>query len=370
MTCIAFSEDDRRYMARALALAERGLYTTTPNPRVGCVIVRDGRIVGEGWHRRAGEAHAEVAAFADARARGHDVRGATLYVTLEPCNGYGRTPPCVDAVIRAGVARVVAAMHDPNPANASGAARLRESGMQVDVGLLAAEAGALNVGFVSRMERGLPWVRSKIAASLDGRTALASGESRWITGEPARADGHAWRARACAVLTGVGTVLHDDPQLNVRHVSTTRQPLRVVIDRHADTPPRARVLDGGNALLVTSGARNNEWPAGVETLALPDAEGRVDLAALMRELAGRSLNELHVEAGAKLNGALLRAGLIDELVVYVAPAVIGDPARGMFDFPAPLSSLAERVNLEWTSVDRVGDDLRIIARIRKAPLAQ
>ena len=249
-------------MARALALAERGLYTTTPNPRVGCVIVKDGRIVGEGWHERAGEAHAEVAALADARAKRHDVRGATLYVTLEPCNRHGRTPPCVDAVVAAGIARVVAAILDPNPAQASGAARLREAGVVADVGLLDSEAAALNVGFISRMQRGLPWVRSKIAASLDGRTALASGESRWITGAAARADGHGWRARACAVLTGVGTVLHDDPRLNVREVTTARQPLRVIVDRLADTPPRARILENGNALLVTAGARNEAWPAG------------------------------------------------------------------------------------------------------------
>jgi diaminohydroxyphosphoribosylaminopyrimidine deaminase/5-amino-6-(5-phosphoribosylamino)uracil reductase len=367
VTGVSFSEEDRGHMARALALAERGLCTTTPNPRVGSVIVRDGHVLGEGWHARAGEAHAEVAALADARAKGRDVRGATLYVTLEPCNRHGRTPPCVDAVVAAGIARVVAAMHDPNPEQALGAARLREAGVQVDVGLLEGEATSLNVGFVSRMRRGRPWVRSKIAASLDGRTALASGESRWITGAAARADGHAWRARACAVLTGVGTVLHDDPQLTVRDVPTPRQPLRVIVDRHADTPPRARVLADGHALFVTAGARNLEWPAGVETVTLPDADGRIDLAAMMRELARRGMNEVHVEAGAKLNGALLRAALIDELVVYVAGTLIGDPARGMFELPAPLDSLARRIDLEWTSVDRIGDDLRIVARVDSAP---
>ena len=352
-------------MARALALAARGLYTTTPNPRVGCVIVSDDRVVGEGWHRRAGEAHAEVAALADARDRGQDVRGATLYVTLEPCNSEGRTPPCVDAIIGAGIARVVVAMHDPNPVNAAGAARLRAAGVRVDIGLLEHEATELNVGFVSRMQRGLPWVRSKIAASLDGRTALAGGASRWITGEVARADGHAWRARACAVLTGVGTVLHDDPQLTVRHVTTSRQPLRVVVDRHASTPPDARVLEDGNALLATAGASNPQWPAAVEVVALPDGNGRVALDALLRELARRGANEVHVEAGAKLNGALMRAGLIDELVVYFAGALIGDPARGMFEFPAPLASLADRVSLDWTSVERVGGDLRVVARVRR-----
>ena len=351
-------------MQEALRLAALAIGACEPNPRVGCVIVNDGRIVGEGWHERAGEAHAEVAALADARARRHDVRGATLYVTLEPCNRHGRTPPCVEAVVAAGIARVVAAMHDPNPAQAAGVARLREAGVVADVGLLDREAAALNVGFVSRMQRGLPWVRSKIAASLDGRTALASGESRWITGAAARTDGHRWRARACAVLTGVGTVLHDDPRLNVREVPTPRQPLRVIVDRLADTPAHARILENGNALLVTAGARNEAWPAGVETLALPDGDGRIDLVAMMRELAARGMNEVHVEAGAKLNGALLRACLVDELVVYVAGAVIGDPARGMFEFPAPLASLSQRIDVEWASVDRVGDDLRIIARVR------
>ena len=358
---VGVHEDDRATW-RALALAERGLYTTTPNPRVGCVVVKDGAIIGEGCHARAGEAHAEAAALADARTHGHDPRGATLYVTLEPCARQGRTPACADAVLDAGIARVVAAMHDPNPAQRGGAERLRRAGTRIDVGLLDAEASALNVGFVSRMTRGRPWVRTKLAASLDGRTALASGESRWITGAPARADGHAWRARACAVMTGVGTVLHDDPQLTVRDVATTRQPLRVVVDRHADTPANARVLADGNALVVTAGARNAQWPT--ECLVLPDDKGRVDLEALLRTLAGRGINELHVEAGAKLNGALLEAGLIDELLIYLAGAVIGDPARGMFEFASPLASLGQRMNLEWTSIERLGDDLRIVARVK------
>ena len=363
------ASDDRSFMARALALAERGLYTTTPNPRVGCVVVKDGSIVGEGWHARSGEAHAEQAALDDARSKGQDVRGATLYVTLEPCNRHGRTPPCVDAVIGAGIGRVVAAMLDPNPAQANGAARLRDAGVVVDVGLMESEATELNVGFVSRMTRGVPWVRSKIAASLDGRTALMNGDSRWITGPDARADGHAWRARACAIVTGVGTVLRDDPALTVREVATPRQPLRVVVDRDADTPVDARVFADGNALVVTAGSRNDRWPAGVETLALPNAEGRVDLVALLRELARRGVNEVHVEAGAKLNGALITGGLVDELVVYLAPAVIGDPARGMFECAAPLDSLAARVNLDWMSVDRFGADLRIVARVRRSAAA-
>jgi len=363
------ASDDRSFMARALVLAERGLYTTTPNPRVGCVVVKDGSIVGEGWHARSGEAHAEQAALDDARSKGQDVRGATLYVTLEPCNRHGRTPPCVDAVIGAGIGRVVAAMLDPNPAQANGAARLRDAGVVVDVGLMESEATELNVGFVSRMTRGVPWVRSKIAASLDGRTALMNGDSRWITGPDARADGHAWRARACAIVTGVGTVLRDDPALTVREVATPRQPLRVVVDRDADTPVDARVFADGNALVVTAGSRNDRWPAGVETLALPNAEGRVDLVALLRELARRGVNEVHVEAGAKLNGALITGGLVDELVIYLAPAVIGDPARGMFECAAPLDSLAARVNLDWMSVDRFGADLRIVARVRRSAAA-
>jgi diaminohydroxyphosphoribosylaminopyrimidine deaminase / 5-amino-6-(5-phosphoribosylamino)uracil reductase len=358
------SDDDRRHMARALALAERGLYTATPNPRVGCVVVKDGEVIGEGWHARAGEAHAEVAALADAHTKGQDANGATLYVTLEPCDRHGRTPPCVDALLAAGIARVVAAMQDPNPAQAGGAVRLRAAGVRVDVGLCEAEASAQNVGFVSRMTRGRPWVRTKLAASLDGRTALTSGESRWITGAPARADGHAWRARACAIVTGVGTVLHDDPQLTVRDVATARQPLRVIVDRHADTPAKARVLDGGNALVVTAGTHNEAWPPGTQWLPMPDGEARVDLVALLHALADRGVNEVHVEAGAKLNGALLHAGLIDELLLYVAPAVIGDPARGMFELATPLASLGKRVNVEWTAIDRIGDDLRIVARLR------
>jgi len=359
-----FDDADRAFMARALRLAERGLYTATPNPRVGCVIVRDGEVLGEGWHERAGLPHAEVNALADARARGHDPRGATLYVTLEPCNHTGRTPPCTEALVGAGIGRVVIAMADPNPLAAHGAARLRAAGLRVDLGLLEDDARELNIGFVSRSTRGRPWVRMKAAASLDGRTALANGASQWITGEAARADGHRWRARACAVLTGIGTVRQDDPQLTVRAVDTPRQPLRIVVDRHGQTPPTARALAGGGALIVTSGARNPDWPADVEALPLPDAEGRVDLAAMMRELGARGMNELHVEAGGRLNGALLAAGLVDELLVYLAPCVIGDPARGVADFRDGLVRLADRVPLAIRAVDRVGADLRIVARVQ------
>jgi diaminohydroxyphosphoribosylaminopyrimidine deaminase/5-amino-6-(5-phosphoribosylamino)uracil reductase len=363
MTATAFGDEDRRYMALALVLAERGLFTATPNPRVGCVVVRDGQVLGEGWHERAGGPHAEAAALADARAKGFDVRGATMYVTLEPCNNHGRTPPCVDAVLDAGIARVVAAMADPNPVQAGSRERLHAGGVRVDTGLREQEALAQNVGFVSRMTRGRPWLRTKLAASLDARTALVNGESRWITGSHARADGHRWRARACAILTGIGTVRSDDPELTVRAVATPRQPLRVIVDRHAETPSDARVLADGAALVVTTGARNPRWPEHVEVLVLPDPDGRVDLHAKMRALARRGCNEVHVEAGARLNAALLGAGLIDELLLYLAPSLIGDPARGLFERATPLASLAERVSLEWTSTERIGGDLRIVARV-------
>jgi diaminohydroxyphosphoribosylaminopyrimidine deaminase/5-amino-6-(5-phosphoribosylamino)uracil reductase len=359
-----FTDVDRAHMRRALDLAERGLFTTTPNPRVGCVLVRDGAVIGEGWHQRAGDPHAEVNALADARARGHAARGATAYVTLEPCNHTGRTPPCTEALLAAGLARVVIGARDPNPQAAHGAARLAAAGIDVETGLLAEEAEELNIGFVSRMTRGRPWVRLKTAASLDGRTALAGGESQWITGEAARADGHRYRARACAVLTGIGTILQDDPRLDVRAVATPRQPRRVIVDRHAQTPVEARVLSGGGAIVVTNGACNSRWPAGVEVLPLPDGNGRVDLQALMRRLADRGVNELHVEAGGKLNGALLLAGVVDELLIYMAPCLLGDPARGIAEFAGGgLALLADRVPLAIRALDRIGGDLRVIARV-------
>jgi diaminohydroxyphosphoribosylaminopyrimidine deaminase / 5-amino-6-(5-phosphoribosylamino)uracil reductase len=359
----AFSESDRDHMTRAMALAARGLFSTTPNPRVGSVIVKDGMVIGEGFHVRAGEPHAEANALADVRARGHDARGATMYVTLEPCNAHGRTPPCVDSVIAAGVKRVVVALRDPNPGQANGGDRLCAAGVLVDYGLLESESRELNIGFVSRMTRGRPWVRAKVAASIDGRTALANGASQWITGPEARADGHAWRARACAILTGVGTVLQDDPELTVRALATPRQPLRIVVDRHGQTPPNARVLADGNVLIVTAGERNEAWPQQLQVLALPDANGRVDLPALLRALAARGVNELHVESGAKLTGALLDAGLLDELLMYLAPALIGDPARGMVEHASPLLTLGAATRLAWHGVERVGSDLRVLARV-------
>lgn len=354
----SFSAFDHAMMRRALALAERGLYTTTPNPRVGCVLTQGERIVAEGWHEKAGAPHAETLALA---AAGGAARGATAYVTLEPCNHYGRTPPCTDALAGAGIARVVAAMRDPNPEAARGAGRLAAAGVRFEQGLLEDEARELNIGFVSRVTRGRPWVRMKIAATLDGRTALANGKSQWITGADARRDGHHWRARACALLTGIGTVRADDPRLTVREVDTPRQPLRVLVDSRLETPPGARILQGGN-VLVFCGATGNEPPQGVEAIALPDARGKVDLRAMLAELARRGVNELHVEAGFKLNGSLLRERCVDELLIYLAPSILGDAAQGMFDLPA-VAALDERIQLTLRSVDRIGTDLRILARL-------
>jgi len=352
-----FSAFDHAMMRRALALAEKGLYTATPNPRVGCVIAKGEHVVGEGWHERAGAPHAEANALVQASAT---AKGGTVYVTLEPCNHHGRTPPCAESLISAGVVRVVAAMRDPNPQAAKGGDRLADAGIRFESGLLQEEARELNIGFVSRMTRGRPWVRMKIAATLDGRTALASGKSQWITGPEARKDGHRWRARACAIATGAGTVRADDPQLTVRDVETTRQPLRVIIDSHLETPPRARVLQGEKAL-VFAAASGKSLP-NAEVVVLPNAGGKVDLAKMLAELARRGVNELHVEAGSKLNGSLMREGCVDELLVYLNPSLLGDAAQGMVNL-AEMASLDERVALTIRSLDRVGDDIRIVARI-------
>ena len=350
-------------MARALRLAQKGMYSTTPNPRVGCVIVKDGAIVGEGWHRKAGEAHAEVEAL---RVAGRAARGSTVYVTLEPCSHHGRTPPCAAALIDAGVVRVVAAMEDPNPQVAGrGMAMLIDAGISAQCGLLAAEASDLNVGFVSRMSRGRPWVRLKMAASLDGKTALLNGASQWITGPAARQDGHRWRARACAILSGIGTVRDDDPQLNVRGVLSDRQPLKVVVDSRLELSPEARVLAGGGLLLATAVEDRSRAKAlcarGAEVMPFPDGSGRVDLVALMAELAWRGVNEVHVEGGSRLSGALLNEGLVDELLLYLAPCLIGDKARGMFDMPE-LTSLDSKRRLVVRDMRMVGGDLRVVAR--------
>lgn len=357
---------DSQWMAQALRLAELGLYTTSPNPRVGCVIVQGDKVVGEGWHERAGEPHAEVHAL---RAAGSSARGATAFVTLEPCSHFGRTPPCADALIAAGIARVVVAMQDPNPLVAGqGISKLRSAGITVESGLMEAAARGLNAGFVTRMTRGLPLVRSKIAASLDGRTALANGISKWITGEAARSDVQHWRARSCAILTGSGTVLADDPQLNVRANDAARQPLRVVLDSGLRTPPTAKVLQSGKTLIYASAAdaakQKTLAACGAEVVILPGTDGRVDMHAVLRDLAQRGMNEVLVEAGRKLNGALLKAGLVDELVLYLAPQFLGDAARGLADL-GELTQLQQRVALEWNDVRQVGTDLRIIAKITR-----
>ncbi|KAB2838417.1 MAG: bifunctional diaminohydroxyphosphoribosylaminopyrimidine deaminase/5-amino-6-(5-phosphoribosylamino)uracil reductase RibD, partial [Burkholderiales bacterium] len=319
-------------MRRALRLAALGLYSTTPNPRVGCVLVREGSIVGEGWHQRAGEPHAEVLAL---RAAGAEARGATAYVSLEPCCHTGRTAPCTEALITAGVVRVVCAVRDPNPRVAGqGITRLRVAGVEVIEGLREDEARELNLGFFSRMQRGRPWLRAKMAASLDGRIAAPDGSSQWITGPEARRDGHHWRARACAILTAGGTVRADDPRLNVREVETGRQPLRIVVDAHAQVPVGAKIFEAPGALLVHAGHVPEGLPETVQTLALPDRRGKVDLGALLTELGRREINELHVEAGAGLTGALIDEGLVDELLLYFAPCLLGDGGRGMFTLPS------------------------------------
>lgn len=362
---MSFSAVDHGMMARALQLAEHGLWTTSPNPRVGCVLVRDGQMVGEGWHKQAGGAHAEVNAL---RAAGHLARGATAYVTLEPCSHHGRTPPCAEALIAAGVSRVVAAMTDPNPlVSGKGLALLHGAGIATASGLLENEARELNIGFVSRMTRARPWLRLKTAASLDGKTALNNGLSQWITGPAARLDGQRWRARACAILTGIGTVRNDDPQLNVRDIETTRQPLRVVVDSRLETPLTARILRGGPVLIVAAvdNAEKIELlrSTGAEVLIFPNAVGKVELKDLLEELGRRGINEVHAEAGFKLNGSLLREGLVDELLLYLAPCLIGHEASGLFNLPE-LTTLDGKRLLQIRDLRQLGEDIRLIARFR------
>ena len=369
---VELSTLDRRRLQEALLLAESSFGLTEPNPRVGCVIgLEDGRVLGRGATQQAGGPHAEVMALRDAQAQGHRTQGATAWVTLEPCAHHGRTPPCCDALIAAGLSRVVVALADPFPqVNGAGVARLRAAGINVLLadgkadGDIAAAARDINIGFLSRVQRGTPWVRMKIAASMDGVTALADGQSQWITGDAARRDGHAWRRRASAVMTGIGTVLADDPQLDVRWVPTAAQPLRVVVDSTWRLPLSARLLRGPGAVLVV-GANDPKLapPAlaacGATLLHVPAAEGRVDLASMLRQLAARGVNELHVEAGAVLNGALLRAGLVDELLFYMALRLVG-PGRPMALWPA-LPTLDGALNFKLVDVKQLGDDLRIRA---------
>lgn len=370
--------DDARMMARAIVLARRGLYTTDPNPRVGCVLVQAGEVVGEGFHRRAGEPHAERNAIEHAGAR---ALGATAYVTLEPCCHYGRTPPCTDALLAAGVARVVVGMEDPNPlVRGKGLSRLRAAGVEVTTGVLEGDARALNPGFEQRMRGGLPYVRCKLAASLDGRTAMASGESRWITSADARRDVHRLRARSSAVITGIGTVLADDPHMNVRlgpeefpalwPDELPRQPLRVVVDSALRMPLDARMLSLPGATLIATCedspraiARANAVGAEVRVFP-PDPAGRVDLHLLLCYLAEREINEVLIEAGPTLAGAAMDLDIVDEMVLYVAPHLMGDAARGLFHLPG-IARMEQRIGLIIAATHRVGADLKLV--LRRAP---
>ena len=368
-----WSAADRSWMSRALMLAERGLYTTEPNPRVGCVLVADGEVVGEGWHVRAGEGHAEVNALAQA---GERARGATAYVTLEPCSHFGKTPPCADALITAGVSRMVAAMQDPNPQVAGkGLQRLREAGIAVECGLLEEQARALNPGFIKRMQQGLPWVRVKLAMSLDGRTAMASGGSKWIIGPAARADVQRLRARSGAVVSGADSVLLDDSALTVRAselglpsdeaaAAAERQPLRVLIDSLRRVPLEQRFFrEAGPSLVISTSAEqaaDDYLAAGSELLAVPGADGKVDLQAVLQILAERGCNEVLVEAGAGLSGAFWRAGLVDELIVYMAPRLLGSQARPLMQLP--FESMSEAMDVAVTDMRAIGQDWRITAR--------
>lgn len=358
-----FSIADVEFMAQALRLARKGLYTTHPNPRVGCVLVQNAEIVGEGWHERAGGPHAEINAIDEA---GEKARGATAYISLEPCCHQGLTPPCTDALIQAGISRVVAAMPDPNPeVSGQGMQALEKAGVKTSIGLLQQEAEALNQGFIKRMQHQRPYVRLKQAISLDGRTAMASGESKWISGAAARADVQRLRAQSSAILTGSGTVLADDPSLNVRDLDIGRQPLRVVVDSVLSTPEAAKMFSlEGDTLIVTASGDPNRVAvyvnAGAEVLCLPGSVGKVDLTALLEHLGEQQINEVLVEAGTVLSGGLLGAGLVDELIIYLSPHIMGNNARGMFNLPA-IEQMADRIPMQINDVTAVGDDWRITA---------
>ncbi len=365
--------NDTSWMDRSLALARQARLLCPPNPAVGCVLVSaQGELIGEGHTQATGHAHAEVMALRDALAKGHPTQGATAYVTLEPCVHQGRTGPCCDALVTAGVKQVVASLEDPNPQVAGqGFARLRAAGIEVVVGPGAAESRELNLGFFSRMVRKTPWVRLKVAASLDGKTALPNGASQWITSSAARADGHAWRAQACAVLTGIGTVTSDDPRLDVRLATTPGQPQLVVVDSRLETPLNAQLFMPGRALTMYAAVPDEAKQAalqaqGAQVIYKPetqaDARHKVDLAAMLQDLAAREINEVHVEAGHKLNGSLIRAGLVDEFLIYLAPKLLGQGAD-MASF-GPLTALSQAVALEFKSTQMLGPDLRILARVQ------
>ena len=363
------TESDIHWMSLALTWAEKAMYITTPNPRVGCVIVNaQGVLLGAGHTQIAGQAHAEIMALRDAKQQGHDVAGATAYVTLEPCSHQGHTGPCCDALIQAGLARVVVAVQDPNPqVSGNGIARLRQAGIQVDVGVLEDKARSLNLGFFKRMTQGIPWMRLKVAASLDGQTALSNGVSQWITSAAARQDGHAWRARACAVLTGIGTVLEDDPHLNVRDIDTPRQPTLVIVDSKLETPLDAKLWQTQRKVWIYCAKEDADRKSALEAkgalvTCLPNAQGKVDLRAMQKDLGQRNINEVHIEAGFKLNGSLLAAGLVDELLVYLAPLLIGQ-GLGMANL-GPFEALTQTLKLDIQNVTPVGDDIRLIAHIK------
>lgn len=361
---------DRLYMARAINIAKQGLYSTMPNPRVGCVLVKDGKVLAEGWHRMAGEGHAEVNALAQA---GEEAKGATAYVSLEPCSHSGRTGPCCEALVQAGVARVVYGMEDPNPQVAGrGIERLQNAGVDVSGPILEEEARALNPGFIKRMENSRPWVRCKLAMSLDGRTAMASGESKWVTGPSARSDVQKLRARSCAIISGIGSILSDDSALTVREdelklpnagLAAIKQPLRVVLDSNQRLQAGAKVIQSPAGSLVVhaqSEASQALSELGVEQISLPGSDGRVDLSALIQELGRRECNEVLVETGANLAGAFLRRGLLDEVIIYMAPKLMGSQARPLFELP--INSMAGQLPMIITDVRSVGNDWRITAK--------
>ena len=363
------TESDIQWMSLALTWAEKAMNITTPNPRVGCVIVNpQGVLIGSGHTQAAGQAHAEIMALQDAEQQGHDLAGATAYVTLEPCSHQGHTGPCCDALIQVGLARVVVAVQDPNPqVSGNGIERLRQAGLQVDVGVSKDKALSLNLGFFKRMTQGVPWMRLKVAASLDGQTALSNGLSQWITSAAARQDGHAWRARACAVLTGIGTVLEDDPRLDVRDIDTPRQPTLVIVDSKLETPLNAKLWPIQREVWIYCAKEDADRKAaleakGAQVTCLPNAQGKVDLRAMQKDLGQRNINEVHIEAGFKLNGSLLTAGVVDELLVYLAPLLIGQ-GMGMANL-GPFEALSQALKLDIQNVMPIGNDIRLIAHIK------